>query len=129
VEYLRLEYECEWLTESFSILKLEKNSACYYYWVECLHLDTWHATQALHLLPWFIEIEWKYFRSSYTNEEHMINEVSGLRLSDHVCLQFKVCLCYVEKCNRPIPRFNTKLIVTSLTVYLTQLNGMRLWGI
>ena len=43
-----------------------------------------------------------------TNEEHMINEIlyqPGLGLIDHVCLNFNH-LCYVEKCNRPIPRFN-----------------------
>ena len=43
-----------------------------------------------------------------TNEEHMVNEIlyqPGLGLSDHVCLNFNY-LCYVEKCNRPIPRFN-----------------------
>lgn len=43
-----------------------------------------------------------------SNEEHMINEISyqpGLGLSDHVCLNFNYS-CYVEKCNRPISRFN-----------------------
>ena len=38
----------------------------------------------------------------------MINEIlyqPGLGLSDHVCLNFDYS-CYVEKCNRPIPRFN-----------------------
>ena len=43
-----------------------------------------------------------------TKEEHMINEIlyqPGLGLSDHVCLNFNYS-CYVEKCNRPISRFN-----------------------
>ena len=43
-----------------------------------------------------------------TNEEHMINEIlyqPGLGLRDHVCLNFNYS-CYVEKCNRSIPRFN-----------------------
>jgi len=53
-------------------------------------------------------------------EEHMINEIlyrPGLRLSDHVCLQFKY-LGYVEKCNRPTPRFNT------YKVDINQLNSL-----
>ena len=43
-----------------------------------------------------------------TNEEHMVNEIlyqPRLGLSDHVCLNFNY-LCYVEKSDRPIPRFN-----------------------
>ena len=43
-----------------------------------------------------------------TNEEQMINEIlyqPGLGLSDHVCLNFEYS-CYVERCNRSVPKFN-----------------------
>ena len=63
-----------------------------------------------------------------TNEEHMINEIlyqPGLGLSNHVCLYFNH-LCYVKKCNRPIPRFNcTVPILTSLIIYSIQLIGKK----
>jgi len=73
------------------LIEIGTNSACYYYWVECLYLDASyrHTTQALHLLPWFIEAEWSTLDIDITNEEHRINEIlyqPGLGLSDHICL-------------------------------------------
>ena len=68
------------------------------------------AIQVLHLLPCCgsLKLSRNTLDLVITNEEHRINEIlyqPGLGLSHHVCLQFRY-LCYVEKCNRPTPRFN-----------------------
>ena len=51
-----------------------------------------------HLIPWI----WLSLMKSIWS---MRLYQPGLGLSDHVCLNFNY-LCYVEKCDRPIPRFN-----------------------
>ena len=95
------------------------------------HVLERHATQALHLLH-SLKPSGNTLDLVITNEEYSINEIlyqPGLGLSHHVCLQFiqVYLLCWWRSVlDQPQDLIFVNLILASLIVYLTQLNGMRL---
>ena len=81
----------------------------------CTYVDaSWRDTQRKHCIYCHdsLKLSGSILDLIITNEEHRINEVLYqpiLRLSDHVCLQFKY-FCYVKKCiDQPQDLICTKL--------------------